>query len=168
MCCYDREPQLAMAAGMGRVDPATQYLMLHIDMELAVPNDRSSLRGVGARLGIEEICRRAELHPEETAASWDARFRMHRKGWKRLIPQDPLVQIVVHVNMMERQADPLLFHTSRFMSAVCHTRIHDPYAPPTGTNMALQGEEAGRAGYWWVAGQTLDSIVEAYKPPVPA
>lgn len=54
---------------MRRVDAATQYLMLNIDMELAVPNEQWSLRGVGARVWIKEIAERADLHPEETAAS---------------------------------------------------------------------------------------------------
>lgn len=159
-----RELQLTLAAGMRSVNPATQYLMLNIDVE--IPHDRSSLRGVGGRLTVEDISRRAELHPEETAESWHARFRMHRTGAATPLPEDRVVQIVIHVNMVERQADPLVFHTSRFMSAVAQTEIHDPYDPLTAGNMVLYGAEVARGRYWRQAEQLLDQIIVEYRPPV--
>lgn len=153
-----------LAAGMRSVNPATHYFMLNVDVE--VPNDRASLRGLAARLTIEDISQRAELHPENTAESWNARFRMHRMGETPPLPEDRVVQIVVHVNMCERQADPLLVHMSRFMCAVAQTEIHDPYDPPTAINMVLYGEEDARARYWRKVEDILDGIIRAYRPPV--
>lgn len=155
--------QLAMAAGVRRVDAATQYLMLDIDMEVTVENERTILRGVGARLGIEEIAQRAELHPEETAESWKAKYRIHRTGALRPIEHERMAEIVVHINRLERQADSLMFHTSRFMSTVAYTAIHDPCGGVDGANMGVLRDEARRAGYWSALQQHLDTIVQGYR-----
>lgn len=155
-----------MAAGVRRIDVATQYLMLDLDMEVVVEKEGTILQGVGVRLGIEEIAQRAELHPEDTAESWKAQYQIHRTGGLRPIDHEQMAEIVVHVNRLERQADPLMFHTSRFKSTVAYIAIHDPCGGVDGANMGVLRDEARRAGYWRVLLQHLDTIVQGYRAAV--
>ncbi|KZP03021.1 hypothetical protein FIBSPDRAFT_905332 [Athelia psychrophila] len=62
-----------------------------------------SKQGVGARLMVEEIAEREELHPEETAESWNAKFRMHRTGGTWLVDHERMVEVVVYVCGVSRQ-----------------------------------------------------------------
>lgn len=154
--------QLSLAAGMRNVDPTTQYLFLNIDMEVTDPTDRASLRGVGCRLAVEEISERAELHNEDTAESYAAKFRMNSRSVMCTLGGRPMVEIVVHVNMLHRGTKPGSYWTQRFMKGVAHTSIHDPYTGSTAGMMAQHGEEKGRAGYWDTAMASLDKVVTSY------
>lgn len=153
---------------MRRVDPATQYLMLNIDVEGVVPNKRSNLRGVGARLCVEEIAQRPALHPEETPESWNAKFRIHRTGGMNPIDHERMVEVLVDVNRVERQGETGIVHTSQSVSAVAYAAVEDPYGRLTGGTMVLLGEEFGRAKYWEVAQELLSDIVKEYRSSGPA
>lgn len=74
-----------------------------------------------------------------------------------------MVEMVVHVNMVEREGDSVMLRTLQFVTAVAYTESQDPYGARTGGNMVLQGDKAGRAGYLGVAQQYLDSIVKEYR-----
>lgn len=154
-----------MAAGVQRVDPATHYFMLQIDMELAVPNRRSSMRGVRARLEVHEIAQRGEVNSEDPAESWNAKFRMHRTSGKMPIDDEGLVEVVVYINMVQRQPDGGMVTAQRFMASVAYTKAVDPHhGKLTREHMLVLGDELGRATYWQVAQDLLSDIVTEYSP----
>lgn len=148
---------------MRNVDPLTQYFFLNLDMEVTDNSDRSSLRGVGCRLEIEEISQRAELHQEDTADTHAARFRMSRRRERTTYGQ-PMVEIVVHINMLHRQSTAGQYWSERFMKGVAHTSIHDPYTGSTAGDMARLGDKVARERYWAIAMETLDNVVTSYTP----
>lgn len=155
--------QLALAAGMGNVDPSTQYLFFKIYVELAIPNSRASIRGLHTELTIEETLQRPHLHQEESAASWDAKFRIQRNGGRTRLLNERLVEVLVHVCMTEDTPDPEVFMTRQFVHAVAHTQIIDPYAEPTRAEMSRLGEDRFRDKFWATACLILHKM--ATTPP---
>lgn len=155
-----------MAAGLRGLDPATQYMMLDFDMEIVVENDASILQGVAARLAIQDKARRVELHPEESEESWQARYRVHRTGAPIPIPHEEMAEVVVHVNMLERQAAPGIYHTSRFISTVAYAGIHDPYEAISEGATGDFRDPVRCEGYWIGLTQELDMIVQGYRAVV--
>lgn len=137
---------------MGSVDPTTQYLFLEIHAMLTVPGDRTSIRGLHTVLKVEEIAQRPRNHVEETySISWDSRFRIERNAGRTRPPDEQLVQVLVHVRMMERIPNPDMLMTRQFVHAVAHSQVTDPYAEPTRALLARLGEERFRKKFWAVA-----------------
>lgn len=151
-----------MAAGLRGLDPATQYLMLDIDVKIVVEDGARMLQGVAARLKIEETARRVELHPEGTAESWAAKYRVHRTGAPIAIPYEEMAEVVVHVNKLEHQASPGVYNTSRFMSTVAYAGIYDPYEAFSGGATEDCRDPVRCNGYWWSLTEELDRIVQGY------
>lgn len=152
--------QLTIAAGMRVANPSTEYLFLNIHVELSIPGDRTSIRGLHSKLIVEEISQRPRLHMEETgSASWDARFRMQRNAGRTSSPDECLVQVLVHICMIERLPDPNVFMTRQFVHAVAHTPMVNPYAESIRDQRMLLGEEGFRKMFWARACLILYTLV---------
>lgn len=151
---------------MRDVNPSTQYLILEIHVELTIPGDRASIRGLHTELTVEEILQRPRLHLEESgAASWDARFRMQRNAGRIRSPDERLVQILVHVRMMERIPNPDMLLTRQFVHAVAHAQIANPYTESTRAQFTHLGEERFRNKFWATACLTLRTmVIDAHLP----
>lgn len=146
---------------MRGVDPSTQFLFLQIQVELAIPEDRRSIRGIHTELTVEEISRRPHVHLEETySVSWDARFRIQRRAGRTRSPDERLVQVLVHIRKMERIINqPNMIKTCQFVHAVAHAEIADPHALFNTPMFTRLGEERFRDTCWIKACRTLYSIV---------
>lgn len=91
-----------MAAG---IDAVTQYLMPDIDMEVVVENKGAILQGVGACL---RICNGQSFTQRER----QSRAKCSTGSTEPIEHEWMAEEVAVHMNMLEQQADPLIFHTS--------------------------------------------------------
>lgn len=158
--------KLMIAAGMKDINVDTQYMFLEIFAEMKTPNKRSSLRGIGALLTIENKCDRGRLHDQDTAEGWDARFAMEKNARGRVLDPQRSVQIMVDVIMVEGQPQSNVVDTPIYVNACTHGWIHSPYDPPTAEALARDGETKARKGFWTESIGMINDLVQSYRPPV--
>lgn len=154
------------------LNPATDYMFLDIFTEMRDRTKPSTLRGISCQIKVEKKCDRAELHDEENAESWDARFRMHLNTRRKPCPS-ATVQIMVNVNMTERESHwpPGQIYIPFYFHCCSHGWIHDLNDAPTGEQVKRDGVEKAKIEILKSVNRLLHTIqsdfLEQFSPAKP-
>lgn len=87
---------------------------------------------------------------------------MQRMAGRRILRTQAVVEIMVNVNMAQRNhQNSHVVHVPLYVNTCAHGWVHNPHDVPTGELMAREGDEKGREIYRAGALAQLRAMVKA-------